>query len=107
MFSDSEYLSMLIIIGLITYVTRLTFVLYTPKLLNKESVKNGLDGISPSMLVGFVIPFTLFVDKRFELFRIEVFAISLAFIIVILTKKPSLGIVTALGTHVILSFFNK
>jgi hypothetical protein len=24
-----------------------------------------------------------------------------------LTKKPSLGIVTALGTHVILSFFNK
>lgn len=91
----------LIVLILLTYCSRLLFFLYTPEIMNKEILISGLRGISPAILIGFVVPFALFEDQRLVFSNILV-SLVIAFVVVVKAKKPSLGIViTFIGYFVL------
>ncbi|MCH8907988.1 MAG: AzlD domain-containing protein [Candidatus Heimdallarchaeota archaeon] len=106
MTSDSELLLAFIIIGIATFSMRALFFFYHPNFINKKTIKDGLNSIPSSLLVVLVIPFALFENLKFLPFRLEVYAIFIAGIFTVLTKKPGLSLGIALIAYEIFNLVN-
>lgn len=99
-YSNFEIFAAMILIGIVTYLLRIVFLLRLPEFTENETVKAGLDAVPSSMLVALVLPFALIVETstgtEISLFRNEIYAILLTIPIVIKLKKPGYSILIAL-----------
>lgn len=104
-YTEAELFIGIGLIGLGTYLIRLVFMVFLPKISENEYIKSAMEAIAPAMLIALVIPFTIFIGGSIDLLRIEVLAIVTAAIFVALTKRPGLGILVAMVSYFVLDLF--
>lgn len=105
MYSNTELLTTIVIIGLATFLIRVSFLYYLPKLTTHPIIKKGMEAIPASMLVALVIPFLIFSSQgSLQLFTVEVAAILLTIPVVFKLKNPGLGIIFAFFFYFSLQF---
>ena len=100
--NELDVVIMILVIGIFTYVFRTAFLLRIPKFVDSKSIQEAMEGISPAILVAFVIP-TIITASNFSLTS-EILAVCFTAILVYLSKKPSIGIILAFGFNFVLEW---
>ncbi len=72
--------------------------------MKNNTIRKGLESVPSSLLVAFVVPFTLFIDGKLLIWRKEVLAILLTIPIVWYLKKPGLSLILAIIILIGISF---
>ncbi|MDH5403605.1 MAG: hypothetical protein OEZ01_07970 [Candidatus Heimdallarchaeota archaeon] len=90
--NDFAFFLVFIIVGLCTFFIRLSFLIKIPEIINNIYFKVSLESITRSLLIGLVIPYTLFVDGSFDILRIEVLLIVVTIPFLWVTNKPGISL---------------
>lgn len=100
----NEVQTLIILVGIGTYLIRLVFLLKDFEVLKTKVVAAGLNSVPVTMLVALVIPYTFFVGNQLVISRPEVWAIIFTIPIVYYTKKAGLGIIIAFTLYFLISW---
>lgn len=99
-----SYFFVFFVIGFSTYFFRAVFLYKYPRPMKNNTIRKGLESVPSSLLVAFVVPFTLFIDGKLLIWRKEVLAILLTIPIVWYLKKPGLSLILAIIILIGISF---